>query len=276
MAKFVDLSDVIAQATTSGRAQHLFFFKDINIAGVAAANSAANRWSSAWQLDGSPAGGAVPGAVAIPDNTTNGGLKQTDPGGGRQLWMTGAVMGSNAQNIIMIYDRLLHIGGLDGTNVGAQTVGGTLTRYTDGVGNQIWYEIYTQIGATARTITASYTDQDGNAGQTSQAVNIGATGYREDLRMLPIGLASGDSGVRAVASVTLSASTGTAGNFGIDIIHPLVYLHTSVSINCAVRNMVREGFNPMEILTDACLAMAFQSAATTNPYLVGSVHMVEK
>ena len=40
----------------------------------------------------------------------------------------------------------------------AQTVGGALTRYSDAagcVGNQIWIEIYTQIGASSTTLVYS-------------------------------------------------------------------------------------------------------------------------
>ena len=67
--------------------------------------------------------------------------------------------------ILVLYDRLLHIGGLNATTTAAQTVGGSLSRYTGGAGNQIWVEIYTQIGTTATTITANYTNQGERLGE---------------------------------------------------------------------------------------------------------------
>jgi hypothetical protein len=83
-------------------------------------------------------------------------------------------------------------------------------------------EIYTAVGATARTFTITYTDPDNNAGIVSPATSVfGGTGDREAARVFDIPLAAGDKGLKAVESVTLSASTGTAGNWGITLYYPL-------------------------------------------------------
>src|SRR5262245_52059430 len=168
-------------------------WKDARVSGAAAAAVIAGRMTSLWQYEGTPAHGAAPGAAAIPDNATNGGWKQADPGGGRQKWLHSLGGVANVQGTLVLYDRLLHISGLSGTNTGAQTVQSSrnpaLTRYTSGVGNQIWIEIYTQIGASSTTITASYTDQDGNSGQITPAVAIGNTNLREAQRIIPVTLA---------------------------------------------------------------------------------------
>lgn len=278
MANLTDLSDIIERVTggNSGTPEHLFYYKDGRVA-AAAGVTVAGRFSSLWQYNGQPSHGAAPGAVAAPDNTTTGGLKQTDPGGGRQKWLLGGTASASVAGTLVIYDRLLHISGLNGTLNTAQTVGGSITRYTgaESVGNQIWVEVYTQIGTTATTITASYTDQDGNSGITSQTAAIGGTGLREVQRMIQIPVASGDTGVRAVASVTLAATTGTAGNFGVTIARPLAYIPLGVVGTGSVRDFISGLPSVIEIKTDACLSLAWLANGTAGPQIWGSLHMVE-
>lgn len=278
MAELTDLSAVINRITggNSGTPEHLFFYKDARVDAAAANATVAGRYSSLWMYEGNPAGGAAPGAVAAPDNTTDGGLKQVDPGGGRQKWLLGVAASALSTGTLILYDRLLHISGLSGTSAVAQTVGGTLTRYTgtESVGNQIWVEVYTAIGGTATTVTASYTDQDGNSATTT-ATSIGGTGLNEAQRIIPLPLASGDTGVRAVASVTLAATTGTAGNFGVTIARPLAVVPLSMVGVGSVRDLISGLPSIIEVKTDACLALAWLANGTTAPQLFGSLHMVE-
>jgi hypothetical protein len=278
MGALVDLSDVINRITggNSGTPDNLFFHKDARVDSAAATAAVAGRLTSLWMYEGTPAGGAAPGAVAAPDNTTDGALKQADPGGGRQKWLLGVAASALTTGTLIVYDRLLHISGLSGTNAGAQTVGGTLTRYTGtaSVGNQIWVEVYTAIGATARTITASYTDQGGNSA-TSTATAIGGTGLNEAQRIIPLPLASGDTGVRAVADVTLSATTGTAGDFGVSIVRPLAIIPLAMTGVGSVRDFVSGLPSIIEVQTDACLAFAWLAQGTTAPQVFGSLHMIE-
>jgi phage tail sheath gpL-like len=81
--------------------------------------------------------------------------------------------------------------------------------------------IYTQIGTTGTTVTAAYTNQAGAGGQVAPLVVIGGTGFREANRMILLPLASGDTGVRAVATIALTATTGTAGDIGVTLFKPL-------------------------------------------------------
>lgn len=278
MTAYANLSEMINRHTggNNGTPEFLWMWKDSRVAGAAAAAPIAGRMTSLWQYEGVPAHGAVPSSVAIPDNTTNGGWKQTDPGGGRQKWMSGVVAGANVQGVLILYDRLLHVGGFDATVTSAQTVGGTLTRYTNGLGNQLWAEIYTQVGATATTISASYTDQDGNASQTTPAVVFGGTNAREAQRIVPLGVASGDIGVRACASVTVLATTGTAGNFGLTIAHPLLVIPIAGAGLGGVADRVAQIPGPIEIPTDACLAWAFLPASATAPNFMATLSAAER
>lgn len=140
------------------------------------------------------------------------------------LRLLGGNLSSNSSGTFFLVDRLSHQGGLSGTVTTAQTTNlptAALTRYTSGDGVMIALTIYTQIGTTATTVTVSYTNQAGTSGRTTKAVVFGGTGYREAGRTLLLPLQDGDTGVRAVASVTVVATTGTAGAFGVTLIKPI-------------------------------------------------------
>ncbi len=278
MTAFADLSEIVNRMTggNSGRPSNIPLFKDGRVGAAAAAAAIAGRITSLWEYNGQPSHGAPPGAVAVPTNATPGSMLQTDPTGGRQLWCTGGWATGLAAGTLILYDRLLHISGLSGTTITAQNVGGTLTRYTTGDGVEIWIEIYTQIGVTGTTITASYTDQAGNAGQTTPATAIGNTGFREAQRIIKLPLASGDNGVRAVASVTLAATTGTAGNFGVTLARPLALIPIPNAGIGYVRDFVAQQPGIQEILTDACLAWAWVANTTTVPQIYGGLQLVER
>lgn len=125
-----------------------------------------------------------------------------------------------------LVDVLNHSGGLDGTVTTEQTTNlptAALTRYTSGEGVMIGLIIYTQLGATLAAVTVRYTNQAGTANQVSTAIPFGGTGFREASRLIQIPLAAGDTGVRSVEGVTLTATTGTAGNFGVVLYKPLTF-----------------------------------------------------
>ena len=123
-----------------------------------------------------------------------------------------------------LVDVLNHSGGLSGTVATEQTTNlptAALTRYTSGEGVMIGLIIYTLIGATSTTVTVRYTNQAGTPNRVSTATTIGGTNYREVNRIIPIPLQAGDTGVRSVEGVTLAATTGTAGDFGVVLFKPL-------------------------------------------------------
>lgn len=282
MAALTDLSDLINRSTggNSGTPQNVFWHKTNRVAGTVATTPVAGRMESLWRYDGQPAGGAAPTTGAIPDNTTVGALPFTSPGGSRQSWMTQAwCTGLNAGTLIL-YDRLFHIGGLSGTTITAQSVQGSpaspaLTRNTGGVGNMVFAEIYTAIGATARTITMDYTDDAGNSGSTSVATGIGGTGFNAVNRAILLPLASGDNGVRAVNTVTLSATTGTAGNFGIVIAKPIAYLGVGFPGCPAWRDFVSGLPGIPEIESGACLSLLWVPNTAAVPEMFGGYSIVE-
>jgi hypothetical protein len=282
MAAITDLSDLINRQSggNSGTPNNLFYHKVPRVSGVAAAAPIAGRGCSLWTYDGMPAGGAVPTSAAIPDRTTTGALPFVAATGGRDLHLIGASITPATAGVYLLYDRLFHIGGLSGTSTADQTVQGStpspaLTRNTGGAGNIAWYEIYTIIGTTTTTLTMTYTDQDGNTGQTS-AINIGATGFREVSRAQRIPLAAGDTGIQVIEKVRLTASTGTAGNFGITIAQPLAWIPVGVAGTAGWRDYTT-GLPGIPVPDpDACLALMFIPAAAVAPELWGCFATVEK
>jgi hypothetical protein len=283
MTALASLSDVVNRITggNSGSPEQIWFGKTGRVAGAAAAAIIAGRWTSLWQYEGWPGGaGAAPGGTARnPTNATAGSLFQTDPGGGRSKWLLGASCAPLLAGTLMVYDRLADISGLSGINTAAQTITGlSVSRYTStaAAGNQIWLEVYTLIGATNTTITASYTNQAGTAGQITPAVAIGNTGLREVQRLIPLPLVAGDTGVRSVENVDFLASTGTQGDFGVTIIRPLVMVPCGLLGVGALRGLIAALPGVVEVKTGACLSLAWlPNSVTSPPELIGHVQFIE-
>ena len=278
MPALTDLSDIINRVTggSDGIPEHLFFWKDARVGGITAPALVAGRLASLWRYNGIPAGGAIPAAASAPTNITVGALMQNAPGGTREKWLLGVVASAHVSGSMIITDRLLHNGGLSGTTVTAQTVGGALTRNTGGHGNQIWVEIYGALGGTATTITASYTNDLGVSGRTTLATAIGGAGFNETSRLIPLPLADGDRGVQVVSTVTLAGTTGAAGSFGVTIVRPIAAMPMSVIGVGGARDFISGLPSIIKIDNDACLFLAWVPNTTTAPQILGSLHFVEK
>lgn len=282
MAAITDLSDLINRQSggNSGTPNNLFFHKVPRVGGAAATATIAGRAASLWTYDGTPSGGAVPTAVAIPDRSLQGALPFTAATGGRDLHLIGAMITPTVSGVFLLYDRLMHIGGLNGTLTTDQTVQGSpaspaITRNTGGEGNIAWYEIYGIIGTTNRTLTMTYVNQAGTTGQTS-TINIGATGFREVTRAQRIPLAAGDTGIRSIEKIALNGTTGTAGNFGITLAQPLAWLPVG-SVGTAGWRDYSTGLPGIPVIDpNACLALMFIPTATTAPELWGCLATIEK
>ena len=244
---------------------------------IATLNVSAGRPSDLWTVN-NPTVGAAPSTAVVPTSATAGALGQLDGGTGR-LSIIGAKWGTLALGSLIIADRLSHQGGLSGIVTTAQTTNlptAALTRYTTGEGVMLGLSVYTAVGATATTVTASYTNSDGTSGRTTPAVAFGGTNFGTAAgRLILLPLQSGDRGVRSVESVTVAATTGTAGNFGVVLFKPLV----SINVDCADQysstpsDMISgrlAGLAP-EVLDGACL---FGICITNAASYKGSGHLI--
>jgi hypothetical protein len=282
MAALTDLSDLINRQSggNSGNPNNLFWHKVPRVGGVAAPALIAGRGASLWTYDGVPASGAVPTAVEIPDRSTIGALPFLVATGGRDTHLIGAAVIPSAAGMYLLYDRLMHIGSLSGTSTADQSVQGSpaspaLTRNTGGAGNIAWYEIYTQIGTAAATLTMTYTNQAGTGSRTA-TINIGQTNFREVTRAQRIPLAAGDTGIQAIEKIALSASTGTVGNFGITLAQPLAWIPVGSGGTPGWRDFTT-GLPGIPVPDpNACLAYMFIPNTTAAPEVWGCLATVEK
>jgi hypothetical protein len=181
------------------------------------ANTIAGQLTSLWRAIGMPTQGAIPGAFATCDNALAGGISIPTLGALKGYIGRIALTGSLA-NTWLLYDRLGHMGGLSGTvttaqtaNVDLVTASGNGRCATNGSDVEWFIEVYTDMGATAVNATVNYNNQS-DAAQNATAIALGATPRASRLyQIVPNG---GDS-IKKVNTVTLSASTLTAGSFGV-------------------------------------------------------------
>lgn len=192
-------------------------------------NAAAGQFHSLWRATGQPGQGAIPGAAAVCTNALTGAMQftqQTAPATSYLGIMEGLC--SNSATVLEIHDRLMHMGGLNGTLTTAQTanvdIGANLAtsnldvrkgdaNYSD---IQWWLEWYTDTGGTAVTATVNVTYNDDTSGNLT-GVSLAATRRASFMQPLNGLIPSADSGkyIKDVNTVTLSATTGTAGSFGV-------------------------------------------------------------
>lgn len=212
------------------------------------ASQAAGTYVSLWRATGQPGQGAIPAAAAVCNNALLGSFnftQQVNPATSYLSWMNAVC--SNSAATIEFHDRLMHMGGLVGNVATAQTVNVNLNANlaTDNLTARIgdsnysdvrwWLEWYTATGGTAVTATVAVTFNDGTTANLS--ASLAAT--RPASFMLPLnGLNSANPGkfIRAVNSVTLSATTGTAGSFGVTATRR----HTVVPLNIANKTEVMD------------------------------------
>lgn len=193
------------------------------------ASQTANSYCSLWRATGQPGQGAIPTVVATCNNTTVGTIgfkQQTSPITSYGAYLEIAT--GNAAMTMELHDRLAHMGGLNGTLTTAQSVNLDLSTLlsTDNINErkgddnysdvQWWLEWYTATGSTAVTATISVTYNDGTTGNLT-SLSLAATRPASHAILLNSLIPSAQSGkfIRGVVSITLSATTGTAGSFGV-------------------------------------------------------------
>ena len=207
------------------------------------ASQTANSYCSLWRATGQPGQGAIPTVVGTCNNTTVGTIgfnQQTSPITSYGAYLEIAT--GNAAMTMELHDRLANMGGLNGTLTTAQTVNLDLNtllatnnidkrkgdaNYSD---VQWWLEWYTATGATAVTATIAVTYNDGTTGNLS-ALSLASS--RPASHMIPLNslIPSAQSGkfIRGIVSVTLSATSGTAGNFGVTATRPRMTLSAPIA-----------------------------------------------
>lgn len=237
------------------------------------ANAVAGQYYSLWIATGQPGQGAIPTTAAVCNNSTTGAMnftQQSSPATSYGAWANAVC--SNAAVCIEIHDRLAHMGGLSGTALTAQTVDLDLnslssdnlsarkgdTNFSD---IQWWAEWYTNTGATGSNATVNVTYNDGSSGDLT---TFGAGGTLRAGRLVSLNglIPAAKSGlfIRDINTVTLSASTATAGNFGFTATRPRMTMPLNVANKTETFDWAALGLP--EIYNSSCL-FPIQLCSTT-------------
>lgn len=246
------------------------------------ANAVAGQLFSLWRTTGQPAQGAIPGTTpAVPTKATTGApdfTNQTAPATSYLAWL--ALQNANNAQTIEVHDRIAHMGGLLLNTTSPQSITGMdldpsalnpaaarlgASDYSD---VQWFLEVYTDGGATASNATINVTYGDGTSGN----LNVQAVGGTLRVgRMIPLTplIPTGDQGkrIRRINSVTLSASTTVAGNFGFTCTRqrtslPLILANKTESADWAQLGLP-------EVPNDACLMYVVLTSTTSTGLLRG-------
>lgn len=238
------------------------------------ASQAAGTYVSLWRATGQPGQGAIPAAAAACNNATVGGIgfsQQVDPVTSYGAYLEAAT--GNSAMTLELHDRLAHMGGLNGTLTTAQTVGIDFASLSSdnlaarkGDANysdiQWWLEWYTATGATVATATVGVTYNDGTTGTLT--VSLAAT--RPGSLAIPLnGLipaAGAGKYIRAITTVTLSATTGTAGSFGVTATRMRMSIGTPIANFKSVADWAALGLP--EIFNGSCLFPIVLTSTTSS------------
>lgn len=238
------------------------------------ASQAAGTYVSLWRATGQPGQGAIPSTTAVCNNTTVGGIgftQQVSPATSYGAYLEVAT--SNASMTLELHDRLAHMAGLNGTLATAQTINMDFSALSSdnlverkGDANysdiQWWLEWYTATGSTAVTATIAVTYNDTTTGTLSVA--LAAT--RPASLMIPLNgfipAAGAGKYIRAITTITLSATTGTAGSFGVTATRPRMTLGTPIANYKVTADWAQLGLP--EIFNGSCLFPIVLTSTTSS------------
>jgi hypothetical protein len=245
-------------------------------------------WSSLWKATGTPAPGINPTTAQYCTSALTGGIgftNQTDPVTtyiGYHTLMTG-----NANTNLEIHDRLAHIGGLVGNITTSQAcaidlstinAGGAVPAARLGASDYSdvtwWLEWYTATGATASNATVNVTYSDGSTGNLT-AVAVGGTAMAASRMIMLNPLNTTTLAIRGVNTVILSATTGTAGVFGVTATKARCAMSTGAIANVQTAFDWAQLGLP-QVANDACLFGVMMATATSTGTIMGQGKLVHK
>lgn len=233
------------------------------------ANTVAGQVHSLWRATGVPAQGAIPAGAAVCTQALAGAFSFADKTAPVINYLAQfRLTTGNAATSVEIHDRLAHMGGLSGIVITAQTVGVDVS----GAGNNLpqrigdanysdvqWFaEWYTDTGATSVNLTLAVTYDDNSTGNVVLTA-IGTTVRAS--RMLPIMSAVAGRFIKSIQTATLSATTGTAGSFGVTATRVRAGIATDTPNKTEVMDWARLGIP--EVPNSACLFAVMLASTTT-------------
>lgn len=283
---FSSMDDLVNEITTNGKFNRIDWNK---ITGASAFT--AGRWYEFSSLGGFPIANAWAG-TALAWRTCD-----ASTGNGTQIFglpiganvspdtrhilnvsaLTGVATGVPAQ--LMLVDLQGYWPGISNNSAVAQNLTGTPTlRYANGAGCRLFWAQTAVAGATAQNISVSYSNTTPTSGRalpvtvsmTASAIagHISHSGTAANNYGPFLPLASGDTGVSTVASVTFSAAnTGTGA---LCLARPLLTLPLTTASVAAERDLLNQLPSLPRVIDGACLVWLYfagaATAASTNFY----------
>lgn len=281
-AGFSSLSDLISEATTGGKRQHLMFTK-AGTAGVAA------RSNSLFNVGAVPAAGGTGGTTGTGravTRTNTGALQQQNAAGGDQLHITTiTAQGSVAGQMLLLYDRLwdmTHTMTVDPRSCDAANVPTRYQTAATAPSNFFSGEVTTVLPAATPTITLDYVDQDGNnvtgsaLSTIASAAAVNTVPFTAPNWFYP--LASTDQGLRSLQNSANAINLSAAMASGVVtwfIGHPLAFIPMPAANTPVIIDGINSAFNLARVYDDAALCfMEIAKSATTATNWWGSITLV--
>lgn len=282
------MDDWISEVTANGK----FTRADWNkITGAAA--YAAGRWYDLSSLGGTPVGNSFPGTALTwknCDETTgngtdifgiyNGGDVSTDT---KHLLNIGAysAVATAVPAVLMLVDMQGYFPGINMNSSSLQSLIGTPSlRYTNGAGCRAFLRVLSTTGATAHNLSMTYTNQAGTGSRTLP-LTVACTASAIVPHITHSGLAannygpflplqSGDTGIKSIESVQLSAASASASTAALCIVKPIATLPLTTLGVAAERDLMNQLPSLPQIKDGACLTWLYfpgsATAANTNLY----------
>lgn len=225
------------------------------------------------------------GIMAVPTARTSGGQSydQSSFSTGFPRWSAGSGTTSylgrlgatfSTAGSVHIYDLLYAASGFVGNSSTAQTITSPASlpsRNSNGDGAEIWIGCSSAIGSTAHNVTVQYTNQAGTSGRNTVST-AGVTSMAAN-RMYQVPLQSGDTGVQSVQGLTLSASSGTAGNLWVMVLDRLCSIAAPLVNVANVADFAALGM-PL-VYDESCLLFVHQGTATNSGIIMGQLSVIQ-
>lgn len=264
--------DSIIAAAVAGKLQEIHFNKTLLVTPVA--GGCVSLWESNSTPPAGTSGTSLVARACTPSVT--GAMFFQNPTGSDNLYLINALAYPSAANIgsLIVYDRIADISGISLTTLSTQNITmGSLPRYADGQGVQMFLEVTTTISG-GPVFSIAYTDQSGNAGTTASITGGANAVGRFVYNTGPwIPLADGDTGVRAVTSFTCSA-TAASGIARLVLAKQLCVVPLLAAGAVVERDLVTQTPKLPRLYNDHCLGLIVIGSAGGAGTVYGSLSAV--
>ena len=211
--------------------------------------------------------------------TTAGSYYIQNPATG-SLFLTGAQVALSTTGLIQLVDPIWYNTGLTVTTTTAQSI--TLptlpnrdlygTNNGEGWNAAIYVTTATTNGSPVTNTTLSYTDSDGNTGNTATIPSFPATAVVGS--WIPFHLAAGDRGIRDIASVTLGTSYVT-GAISL-VLYRVLNSQTNIAAYAGGTSPLRDLKPGIRVYNGSCIWYTSVIQSTTNTSIFGSNTVLER